>query len=185
VEFWSDPCGARWFRGLGLPHAWSHGMSKGEDCWRWPWGVIAKVILRVCQGVLTPASIGYQLSVFNKNPAHKDCHFRERSCCEPFWCSHSNKQSYESVDLKKLNLTHAKIGVIKNMFYAKGCLELIMHFWTLDCESRRMRPEASNLSFKRLRLWWSWVSVNWVSVNWVSLKWASLNSSRLRTAKCR
>jgi len=60
------------------------------------------------------------------------------------------------------------------MFYTKSCFELIVHSWTLDCESRRMRPEASNLSFKRLRLWWFWVSVNWVSVNWMSVNWVSV-----------
>ena len=34
-------------------------------------GVIAEGILRGCQGVLTPVSLGYPLSVFNKNSTLK------------------------------------------------------------------------------------------------------------------
>ena len=34
-------------------------------------GVIAKGILRDCQGLFTPVSLGYPLSVFNKNSTLK------------------------------------------------------------------------------------------------------------------
>jgi len=34
-------------------------------------GVIAKGILRGCQGLFTPVSLGYPLSVFNKNSTLK------------------------------------------------------------------------------------------------------------------
>ena len=42
-------------------------MGEGGDWWRWPMGVIAKGIPRGCQGLFTPLSLGYPLSVFNKN----------------------------------------------------------------------------------------------------------------------
>jgi len=35
-------------------------------------GVIAKGILRGCQGLFTPVSLGYPLSVFNKNSTLKE-----------------------------------------------------------------------------------------------------------------
>jgi len=35
-------------------------------------GVIAEGILRVCQGLFTPVSLGYLLSVFNKNSTLMD-----------------------------------------------------------------------------------------------------------------
>jgi len=34
-------------------------------------GIIAKGILRGCQGLITPVSLGYPLSVFNKNSTLK------------------------------------------------------------------------------------------------------------------
>jgi len=37
-------------------------------------GVIAKGILRGCQGLFTPVSLRYPLSVFNKNSTLKDTH---------------------------------------------------------------------------------------------------------------
>ena len=40
-------------------------------------GVIAEGILRGCQGLFTPVSLGYPLSVFNKNSTLK-CKHRER-----------------------------------------------------------------------------------------------------------
>jgi len=36
-------------------------------------GVIAEGILRGCQGLFTPVSLGYPLSVFNKNSTLKQC----------------------------------------------------------------------------------------------------------------
>jgi hypothetical protein len=38
-------------------------------------GVIAEVILRGCQGLFTPVSLGYPLSVFNKNSTLKAARF--------------------------------------------------------------------------------------------------------------
>ena len=42
-------------------------------------GVIAKGILRGCQGLFTPVSLGYPLSVFNKNSTlrARDCVVQE------------------------------------------------------------------------------------------------------------
>ena len=39
-------------------------------------GVIAEGILRGCQGLFTPVSLGYPLSVFNKNSTLKRVHIR-------------------------------------------------------------------------------------------------------------
>jgi len=39
-------------------------------------GVIAEGILRGCQGLFTPVSLGYPLSVFNKNSTLKDLETR-------------------------------------------------------------------------------------------------------------
>jgi len=39
-------------------------------------GVIAEGILRGCQGLFTPVSLGYPLSVFNKNSTLKGVIFR-------------------------------------------------------------------------------------------------------------
>jgi len=44
----------------------SPGMGEGGDWWSWPMGVLAKGIPRGCQGLSTPVSLGYLLSVFNK-----------------------------------------------------------------------------------------------------------------------
>ena len=55
VDLWLGP----------LPR--SPGMGEGGDWWSWPMGVIAKGIPRGCQGLFTTASLGYPLSVFNKN----------------------------------------------------------------------------------------------------------------------
>jgi len=49
-------------------------------------GVIAKGILRDCQGLFTPVSLGYPLSVFNKNSTLKERKkepnpVRESRCC--------------------------------------------------------------------------------------------------------
>jgi len=38
-------------------------------------GVIAEGILRGCQGLFTPVSLGYPLSVFNKNSTLKQINF--------------------------------------------------------------------------------------------------------------
>jgi len=43
-------------------------MGEGGD---W-WSVIAEGILRGCQGLFTPVSLGYPLSVFNKNSTLKE-----------------------------------------------------------------------------------------------------------------
>jgi len=48
-------------------------------------GVIAEGILRGCQGLFTPVSLGYPLSVFNKNSTLKEKEMdrereRERVC---------------------------------------------------------------------------------------------------------
>ena len=59
VDWWLGP----------LPR--SHGMGEGRDWWSWPMGVIAKGIPRGCQGLFTPVSLGYPLSVFNKNSTLK------------------------------------------------------------------------------------------------------------------
>jgi len=43
-------------------------------------GVIAKGIPRGCQGLSTPVSLGYLLSVFNKNSTLKATHTRTSAC---------------------------------------------------------------------------------------------------------
>ena len=59
VDWWLGP----------LPR--SPGMGEGGDWWSWPMGVIAEGIPRGCQGLFTPVSLGYPLSVFNKNSTLK------------------------------------------------------------------------------------------------------------------
>jgi len=49
------------------PDPRSSRMGKGRDWWSWPMGLIAKGIPRGCQGLFTPLSLAYPLSVFNKN----------------------------------------------------------------------------------------------------------------------
>jgi len=46
-------------------------MGEGGDWWSWPMGVIAEGILRGCQGLFNPVSLGYTPSVFNKNSTLK------------------------------------------------------------------------------------------------------------------
>jgi len=41
-------------------------MGEGGDWWSSPMGVISEGILRGYQGLFTPVSLGYPLSVFNK-----------------------------------------------------------------------------------------------------------------------
>ena len=41
-------------------------MGEGGDWWSGPIGVIVEGILRGCQGLFTPVSLGYPISVFNK-----------------------------------------------------------------------------------------------------------------------
>jgi len=53
------------------PLSRSPGMGEGGDCWSWQMCVIAKGIPRGCQGLSTPVSLGYPLSVFNKNSTLK------------------------------------------------------------------------------------------------------------------
>jgi len=70
LQTWTCPyvslCSSTWDWWLGhLPR--SHGMGEGGDWWIWPMGVIVKGIPRGCQGLFTPVSLGYPLSVFNKN----------------------------------------------------------------------------------------------------------------------
>ena len=48
-------------------------------------------------------------------------------CCEPAKCSGTNKLLSENIVLKKLHYTHAKITVIKNIFYKKITPLLIVH----------------------------------------------------------
>ena len=48
-------------------------MGEGGDWWSLPMGVIAKGIPRGCQGLFTPVSLGYPLSVFNKNSTLRGC----------------------------------------------------------------------------------------------------------------
>jgi len=55
VDWWLRP----------LPR--SPGMGEGGDWWSWPMGVTAQGIPRGCQGLFTPVSLGYPLSVFNEN----------------------------------------------------------------------------------------------------------------------
>jgi len=43
-------------------------------------GVIAKGILRGCQGLFTPVSLGYPLSVFNKNSTLKGNRTERKNC---------------------------------------------------------------------------------------------------------
>jgi len=59
VDWWLGP----------LPR--SPGMGEGGDWWSWPLGIIAKGIPRGCQGLFTPVSLGYPLSVLNKNSTLK------------------------------------------------------------------------------------------------------------------
>jgi len=52
-------------------------------------GVIAKGILRGCQGLFTPVSLGYPLSVFNKNSTLKHSNLNEsveQNCSEKIRC---------------------------------------------------------------------------------------------------
>jgi len=49
----------------------SPGMGEGGDWWSRPMGIIAKGIPRSCQGLFTPVSLGYPLSVFNKTSTLK------------------------------------------------------------------------------------------------------------------
>jgi len=46
-------------------------MGEGGDWWSWPMGVIAEGIPRGFQGLFTSVSLGYPLSVFNKNSTLK------------------------------------------------------------------------------------------------------------------
>jgi len=48
-------------------------------------------------------------------------------CYEPSKCSGPNKLLNENIDLEKLNLKHAKITVIKNIFDKKNSLPLIVN----------------------------------------------------------
>jgi len=73
VDWWLGP----------LPR--SPGMGEGGDWWSWPMGDIAKGILRGCQGLFTPVSLGYPLSVFNKNSTLK----ADRSATWPASVQHS------------------------------------------------------------------------------------------------
>jgi len=70
-KLWSDSCvtAAPWLKPLRLPCAWSPGTGEGGDWWSWPMGVKAEGIPRVfhCQLQKMPTSLGYPLSVFNKN----------------------------------------------------------------------------------------------------------------------
>jgi len=61
VDWWLGP----------LPR--SPRMGKGGDWWSWLMGVIAKGIPRGCKGLFTFVSLGYPLSVFNKNSTLKKC----------------------------------------------------------------------------------------------------------------
>jgi len=47
-------------------------------------GVIAKGISRGCQGLFTPVSLGYPLSVFNKNSTLKQTLAHQRTCLRDF-----------------------------------------------------------------------------------------------------
>jgi len=49
----------------------SPGMGKGGDWWSWLMCVLATGIPRFCQFVVTPVSLGYPLSVFNKTSTLK------------------------------------------------------------------------------------------------------------------
>jgi len=73
-----------WCQWLGpLPRP--PGMCEGRDWWRWPMGVIAKGIPRSCQGLFTSMSLGYPLSVFNKNSTINVCF--GTSICVRSWCN--------------------------------------------------------------------------------------------------
>jgi len=53
-------------------------------------GVIAEGILRGCQGLFTPVSLGYPLSVFNKNSTLKTprfCSKKSKDTCVQVRCS--------------------------------------------------------------------------------------------------
>jgi len=68
LKTWACPyvslCLSTWDWWLGpLPR--SPGMGEGGDWWSWPMGVIAEGVLRGCQGLFAPVSLGYPLSVFN------------------------------------------------------------------------------------------------------------------------
>ena len=71
VDWWLGP----------LPR--SPGMGEGGDWRSCPMGVIAKGIPRGYQGLFTPVSLGYPLSVFNKNSTLKEKR-SSRFCC--YWC---------------------------------------------------------------------------------------------------
>ena len=73
LQIWACSCpyvslcssSSTWDWWLGpLPR--SPGMDEAGDWWSWLMGVLAKEILRVLQGLFTPVSFGYPLSVFNK-----------------------------------------------------------------------------------------------------------------------
>jgi len=66
-------------------------------------GVIAKGIPRGCQGLFTPVSLGYPLSVFNKNSTLNISNFLVFHCVLSF-------QTHHDV----LNRTAAKISRSKN-----------------------------------------------------------------------
>ena len=60
-------------------------------------GVIAEGILRGCQGLFTPVSLGYPLSVFNKNSSLKDSF---RDCAEQSWpkVAQAERNRFDSKD---------------------------------------------------------------------------------------
>ena len=72
----------------------SPGMGEGGDWWSWPMGVIAEGILRGCQGLFTPVSLGYPLSVFNKNSTLKLLFWKQKRTIG----SHTNKKILLSHD---------------------------------------------------------------------------------------
>jgi len=82
VDWWLGP----------LPR--SPGMGEGGDWWSWPMGVVAKGILRGCQGLFTPVSLGYPLSVFNKNSTLKLLFWKQKRTIG----SHTNKKILLSHD---------------------------------------------------------------------------------------
>ena len=57
-------------------------------------GVIAEGILTGCQGLFTPVSLGYPLSVFNKNSTLKKCVCSSSPFLDPWGASRSGCLSY-------------------------------------------------------------------------------------------
>ena len=69
-------------------------------------GVRAEGILRGCQGLFTPVSLGYPLSVFNKNSTLKTCTF-QLLFLESFnmsWIESIGRQEYTVLKIRQNEL---------------------------------------------------------------------------------